>query len=101
MFLLAQALQDFNWASHAIRFVGFLGFAVVIVIAVVESVSWVRERIANRLAGVRDPEVDPHGFQVRDPESELRHRYYSDPPKVSREQRANEPAKRLERSPGE
>lgn len=85
--------------SHAIRFVGWLGFAVVVVIAVVELVSWLREKISNRLRGVESPDVDPHGFQVRDPVSELRDRYYTDPPKISRDQRSNEPAKRSERSP--
>ncbi len=93
MIAYAEALGDFNWASHAIRFVGWLGFGVVLVIVVVEVLSWLRERLANRLAGIPDFEADPLGFQIRDPDTELRHRYFSDPPKISRDRRANEPEK--------
>lgn len=53
----------FDFSMHAIMFVGWMGFAVVLVIFAVEGLSWLKERLHNRRAGVPEPEGDPESFR--------------------------------------
>ena len=92
----AQGLTERNPASHAIWVVAAITLAALALMVGIEILDWLRERIRNRRAGIHEPEVEPGGFGLHEPDTELHHRYEQKLPKVaSREQRANEPLDRL------
>jgi hypothetical protein len=91
--LALQGLTERNPASHAIMYVGIVLGGLLVVMVGVEIFDWLRERLANRRAGIDAPDDGPGSVHVRPPESELRHRHSTDVPKVSREQRPNVPTR--------
>jgi len=103
--LALQGLLDFNPASHGVWLVAAVFGGVILVIVAVDVVDRLRELIVNRrlrsemdAAGPDDSHERPgtDGFHVHPPDSELRHRHYSEPPKVGRDRRPNELEQRID-----
>ncbi|MGD2115983.1 MAG: hypothetical protein PVG07_13070 [Acidobacteriota bacterium] len=100
--LAAPPLTDFNPASHGVWFGAFALAVVIVIIVLVDVVDWLWQRLRYRRGGPGWPEgpepgqeergVHGRGVEVHRPDSELRHRHYREPPKISRDHRPNEPA---------
>lgn len=87
----AQGLLDFNPASHGVWLVALAIVGVFAVIVLVDLVGRLLEWAANRRAGVDRAEEGPGEVRVTPPDSELRRRHHSEPPKVGRDRAPNDP----------
>lgn len=92
--LMAPGLTERNSASHGVWWVALALGAVLVVIVVLDLVAQLRETLANRHAGIGRPESGSTPFQVHAPDSELRDRHFSKPPRVGRDRKPNDPAPR-------
>jgi len=69
-----------------------MGLLVALIVGV-EVVDRVRDWVAKRRSGLSGRMDKPGDLRVRKPDTELRRHYPSEDPKISREQRANEPTR--------
>lgn len=109
-FTLAQALTERNPASRLTWAVAGLALAVLAIVVAVEVVDWIRESLRRWRGRSQDEgpagtgaqqEPFPSSFQLREPDTELRRRFFSRIAPRRRswsEGRVNEPA--AHREPG-